>query len=100
MNKDIHPPYYPNAKITCSCGNSFVVGSTKEEIFVEICSACHPFYTGKQKLVDTAKRVDKYNKRIEAKAKKVVTKTAKKEKQKALKASKKAAKEGVKIIKK
>lgn len=100
MNKDIHPQYYPNAKITCSCGNSFVVGSTKEEIFVEICSACHPFYTGKQKLVDTAKRVDKYNKRIEAKAEKIVTKTAKKEKQKALKASKKAAKESIKIIKK
>jgi len=60
MKTDIHPKYYENAKVVCACGNAFTVGSTLEEIHVEICSACHPFYTGKQKLVDTAKRVEKY----------------------------------------
>lgn len=100
MKKDIHPQYYPEAKVTCACGNTFTIGSTRAEIAVEICSACHPFYTGKQKLLDTAKRVDKFNKKVEAKSDKVVSKTVKKEKQKALKAAKKAEKEGVKIIKK
>lgn len=100
MKKDIHPKYYPEAKVACACGNTFTIGSTREEIAVEICSACHPFYTGKQKLVDTAKRVDKFNKKVEAKSDKVVSKTVKKEKQKALKAAKKAKKEGVKVIKK
>ncbi|OQA35686.1 MAG: 50S ribosomal protein L31 [Parcubacteria group bacterium ADurb.Bin326] len=100
MKKDIHPKYYPEAKVACACGNTFTIGSTREEIAVEICSACHPFYTGKQKLVDTAKRVDKFNKKVEAKSDKVVSKTVKKEKQKALKAAKKAEKEGVKVIKK
>ncbi|MFW0837671.1 MAG: 50S ribosomal protein L31 [Candidatus Komeilibacteria bacterium] len=64
MKKDIHPEYYPNAKVTCACGNSFTVGSTIKAIHVEICSNCHPFYTGKQNLVDTAGRVDKFKKRI------------------------------------
>lgn len=64
MKKDIHPTYYPNAKVTCVCGNTFETGSTLKEIQVELCSACHPFYTGKQKLVDTAKRVDKFNKKM------------------------------------
>lgn len=100
MKKDIHPKYYPEAKVACACGNTFIIGSTREEISVEICSACHPFYTGKQKLVDTAKRVDKFNKKVEAKSDKVVSKTVKKEKQKALKAAKKAEKEGIKVIKK
>jgi len=96
--KDIHPKYYKDAKITCVCGNSFEVGSTVKEMRVELCSACHPFYTGKQKLVDTAKRVDKFKKRLELqkeiskvrkgkkvkkaniKAKKTAGKTVKKEK--------------------
>lgn len=64
MKKDIHPTYYPNAKVICVCGNTFETGSTLKEIEVELCSACHPFYTGKQKLVDTAKRVDKFNKKM------------------------------------
>lgn len=63
MKKDIHPTYYPEAKVTCACGNSFVVGATVEEINVELCSNCHPFYTGKQKLVDTARRVEKFQER-------------------------------------
>jgi large subunit ribosomal protein L31 len=60
MKKDVHPKYYTNAKFTCECGNVVVTGSTVESYKVEICSACHPFYTGKQKLVDTAGRVEKF----------------------------------------
>ena len=52
MREGIHPDYY-QATVTCNCGNTFVTGSTKEDIHVEICSKCHPFFTGKQKLVDT-----------------------------------------------
>ena len=65
MKKDIHPKYFKEAKVTCACGNTFTVGSTIEDIHVEICSACHPFYTGKQKLVDTARRVDKFQKKVD-----------------------------------
>lgn len=70
MKKDIHPQYYQKTKVTCSCGNTFEVGSTQEKIQVEICSACHPFYTGTQKLIDTAGRVDKFKARL-AKTKKI-----------------------------
>ena len=63
MKSDIHPKYFENAKVGCACGNTFTVGSTLPELYVEICSNCHPFYTGKQKLVDTAKRVEKYQTR-------------------------------------
>jgi len=63
MKKDIHPKYYPGAKIICACGNVIKVGSTVPEMHVEICSACHPFYTGKQKLIDTAGRLERYQKR-------------------------------------
>ena len=64
MKKNIHPKYYPNAKVICTCGNTFTVGSTKEYIEVEICSRCHPFYTGKEKIVDTMGRVEKFKKRL------------------------------------
>ncbi|NMC51819.1 50S ribosomal protein L31 [Candidatus Kuenenbacteria bacterium] len=60
MKKDIHPKYNKNCQVKCACGNTFVTGSTKDEIYVEICSACHPFFTGKQKLIDTARRVEKF----------------------------------------
>ncbi|MCX6764281.1 MAG: 50S ribosomal protein L31 [Candidatus Nealsonbacteria bacterium] len=66
--KEIHPKYYPNAKVQCACGNSFTVGSTKEYIETEICSKCHPFYTGKDKILDKMGRVEKFKKRL-AKAK-------------------------------
>lgn len=62
MKKDIHPTYYSDAKIICACGNIMTTGSTVKEIRVEICSACHPFYTGKEKLIDTAGRVDRFKK--------------------------------------
>lgn len=65
MKKDIHPKYFPEAKVKCACGNTFTVGATAPEIKVEICSACHPFYTGKEKLIDTAGRVEKFRARKE-----------------------------------
>ena len=67
MKKDIHPKYYPEASVQCACGNTFTIGSTKESIQIEVCSACHPFYTGKEKLVDTVGQVQKFRKRLEKK---------------------------------
>ena len=63
MREGIHPAYY-QAKVVCNCGNEFVTGSTKEEIHVEICSKCHPFYTGKQKNIEKGGRIDKFKKRF------------------------------------
>jgi large subunit ribosomal protein L31 len=63
MKKNIHPKYFEDAKVICSCGNVFTTGSTTQEIKVELCSACHPFYTGKQNLVDAAGRVEKFHER-------------------------------------
>ncbi len=83
MKKDIHPKYYLNAKVNCACGNSFKTGSTVENIHVEICSKCHPFYTGKSNIIDTAGRVDRFKKRQEksvSKTKKTLTATQKKAK--------------------
>lgn len=64
MKKGIHPQYFENAKVTCSCGNTFEVGSTVKEIQVEVCSACHPYYTGTARFIDTAGRVDKFRSRV------------------------------------
>lgn len=64
MKKDIHPQYNKNVKVTCSCGNTFEVGSTAQSIEAEVCSACHPFYTGTAKFIDTAGRVDKFQAKI------------------------------------
>ncbi|MDL2324963.1 50S ribosomal protein L31 [Ruminococcaceae bacterium OttesenSCG-928-A16] len=69
MRKDIHPKYEA-AHVTCVCGNEFDTRSTKENIRVEVCNKCHPFYTGKQKLVDTGGRVDRFKKRFEQATKK------------------------------
>lgn len=66
MKKDIHPTYFPNARITCACGESWLTGSTKEIINVDICSNCHPFYTGEQRIVDTEGQVERFYKRLEA----------------------------------
>lgn len=63
MKEGIHPKYYANSKVTCACGNTFETGSTKPEISIDICSNCHPFFTGKQKLVDTEGRVDRFKKK-------------------------------------
>ena len=69
MKKSIHPKYYNNCRVTCACGNTFTVGSTKEFLEVEICSACHPFYTGKQKLIDDRGRVERFQRIMEKKTK-------------------------------
>jgi large subunit ribosomal protein L31 len=65
MKKGIHPKYYHNAKVTCACGNSWVTGSTQEEIRTDLCSACHPFFTGEMRIVDTAGQVERFVKRLE-----------------------------------
>jgi large subunit ribosomal protein L31 len=65
MKANIHPTWFPEAKVTCACGESFITGSTEESIRVEICSKCHPFYTGKQKFVDTLGQVERFQKRTE-----------------------------------
>lgn len=79
MKTDIHPTYYEDAKVTCACGRTFEIGSTVKEISVEICSACHPFYTGVEKVVDTAGRVEKFKARTAA-AKTISDKNIKKAK--------------------
>ena len=66
MKEGIHPSYEPST-VTCLCGNSFETKSTKGDITTEICSSCHPFYTGKQKLMDTAGRIERFRKRYEKK---------------------------------
>ena len=80
MKKDLHPTYFTDAKVVCACGNTFVTGSTKKELHVEICYNCHPFYTGKQNLLDVAGTIDKFKKRAgkatELKSKRITKKLA------------------------
>lgn len=95
MKKGIHPEYHEDATIVCACGHTSKVGSTEKELRVELCSACHPFYTGKQKLVDTARRVEKFAERTgkqEAAASAQGGKKAKLAKRAVQKAEKKAKK--------
>lgn len=89
MKKDTHPKYYPKAEVTCACGNKFNIGSTKEKIAIEICSKCHPFYTGQEKLVDVVGKVEKFKKRQE--------KASGEAKSKAVKKEEKRKKKGIKI---
>lgn len=70
MKTEIHPKYEKDSKITCLCGNTFTVGSTQKEIKVEICSACHPFFTGNEKVIDSAGRVERFKARRAAATKK------------------------------
>ena len=74
MKTDIHPKYFVNAKATCACGAVMIVGSTKETIEMEICSQCHPLFTGQEKIVDTAGRVEKFKQRRAAATAKPVKK--------------------------
>ena len=69
MKTEIHPTYYPEAKVSCACGEKWTTGSTVPEIRVDICSNCHPFYTGEQRIVDTEGQVDRFYKRLEARQK-------------------------------
>jgi len=93
MKKDIHPVYHKDAKIICACGQVFEVGSTVKEVKVELCSNCHPFYTGKQRFVDTQGRVDRFKKMTEkvAEVKEVVSAHKSKTEKKAIKVAKKGA---------
>lgn len=77
MKANIHPQWYPEAKVACACGNSFTVGATVPEIKVEVCSKCHPFYTGQMKYVDTAGRVEKFKTRQAGAIAKKISKTEK-----------------------
>jgi large subunit ribosomal protein L31 len=99
MKADIHPTYFTDAKIVCACGNVIMAGSTVQEIHVELCSNCHPFYTGKQKLIDTARRVEKFQEKAVAKAAKgeVLGKKAKTAKRAAQKVAKKSQKSPTKL---
>ena len=63
MKEKIHPKYYSDAVVTCSCGNKFTTGSTKKELKVEVCSNCHPFFTGERRMLDTTGRVERFKKR-------------------------------------
>jgi large subunit ribosomal protein L31 len=67
MKEGIHPKYYPNATVICACGNSWTTGATQKEIRTDVCSACHPFFTGEQRIVDTAGQVERFMRRLEKK---------------------------------
>lgn len=95
MQATIHPNYTADAKLTCACGNEIVAGSTMPGIGIEVCSACHPFFTGKQNFVDTSGRIEKFAAKAQASAAKAATtggKKAKAAKRAEQKAAKKAAK--------
>ena len=77
MKAKVHPKWYADAKVTCACGNTFTVGATVPEIQVEVCSSCHPFYTGQMKFVDTAGRVDAFRTKQAKAQTKVYSKTEK-----------------------
>jgi large subunit ribosomal protein L31 len=91
MKTAIHPTYHIGAKILCACGNEFVAGSTMPEIHVELCSKCHPFYTGKQKLIDSSRRIEKFQEKLSAKSDVATGKKVKTAKRAAQKAAKKTA---------
>jgi len=63
MKEKIHPKYYNDTVVTCSCGNTFTIGSTRKTLKVELCSKCHPFFTGEQRMIDTAGRVERFKQR-------------------------------------
>ncbi len=92
MKKNIHPKYNTDVEVECVCGNKFTTGSTKEKLKLEICSNCHSFYTGKQKLIDSSRRVEKFQAKVEAqkiisqerkgkKAKKIIQKQRRQDKE-------------------
>lgn len=82
MKVNTHPQYFENAQVICSCGNRFTVGSTKELIHVELCNKCHPFYTGEQRFIDSASRIQKFQEKQKTAETFVVKRAQKKEKRK------------------
>lgn len=83
MKANIHPTYFTDTKVVCACGNTFTTGSTKQTIHVELCSNCHPFYTGAQKFVDTASLIQKFQQKQQKAAQIKVTQVKKQEEKKA-----------------
>ncbi len=83
MKANTHPIYFPNAQVVCACGNVMTIGSTQEKIHIELCSKCHPFYTGEQRFVDSASRIQNFQKRQDAASKFKATVIKKVEEQKA-----------------
>ena len=81
MKKKIHPKYFNKCRVTCACGNSFEIGSTQEFIETEVCSKCHPFYTGKGKMIDTMGRIEKFEQRLAKKQEKKKKKSKKQKKE-------------------
>lgn len=77
MKPDIHPKYYPEAVFTCGCGNTWISGSTKPKVHTDVCSACHPFFTGEQRIVDTEGQVERFLRRLERAEDMAAAKTAK-----------------------
>ena len=65
MKKDIHPTWYPDAQVICSCGATYTIGATKSEIRTDVCSSCHPFFTGEQRIVDSEGQVERFMRRLE-----------------------------------
>ncbi|MBU2592116.1 MAG: 50S ribosomal protein L31 [Patescibacteria group bacterium] len=106
MKKGIHPKYYNDCKVACTCGNAFVTGSTVPEIKVEICAVCHPFYTGQSKYIDTEGRIERFERKrqtattLKVKLAKKKAKKAKREDKKAIKTGKKTGKTQTKNSKK
>ena len=88
MKKDLQPQVYNDCVITCACGNSFTTISTQQKITVDICSACHPFYTGKQKFIDTEGRIEKFEKKLQISKAKKAKNASLKNKKKAVDANK------------
>jgi large subunit ribosomal protein L31 len=76
MKEGIHPTYYPNAKVICACGNTWTTGSTQEVIHTDVCSQCHPFFTGEQRIVDTEGQVDRFYKKLQAREEYIAEKEA------------------------
>jgi large subunit ribosomal protein L31 len=85
MKVKIHPTWFPDAKVICGCGNTFTTGATVPEIHVEVCSNCHPFYTGTMKFLDTAGRVDAFKAKMKGAKTKLISKTDKRKAKKAKK---------------
>jgi large subunit ribosomal protein L31 len=80
MKKEIHPKYYPDAVVTCACGNTWKTGSTRKEIRTEVCSSCHPFFTGQQqRIIDIEGQVDRFYKRLQARQEYIETKKEREE---------------------
>jgi large subunit ribosomal protein L31 len=90
MREKIHPKYYPEATVICACGNTWKVGSTKETLRTDLCSKCHPFYTGEQRIVDTAGQVDRFMRRLERRTEVIAQQEVLRETEKAEKAEKAA----------